>query len=149
MERDCEKFEIEIAAAAGGDLSTDVLEHFESCAHCSALRDHTLALAETSAPSLSSEAAVTKARSAMSTPEHYRAPLWVFPLLSASASAAALILYFGLSSPIEVTEALQPVQAMEESSVTEFPSLNDLALPEGFEASHDLLLTQTTTEDES
>lgn len=145
MGQTCKEYEIEIAATASGDLDADVAAHVERCPGCAGLRADALRLTNEGGPSLSAEAAVAIARSAVRDGPRRRPLLWIAPLLSASASAAALILYFGLAA----TPADTPDSPAGESAITNLPRLTDMPLPESFEASHDLLFTHTTTEDES
>lgn len=149
MGRECRKYEIEIVAVAGGDLGVEVMDHLEHCSRCADLRAGALSLASLDAPSISPVGAVALARGALRGGDRRRPPLWIAPLLSASTSAAALILYFGLlgvpsstTIPLSVTGG----EAVVEGSVTDLPSLTEITLPEEFEASHDLLFTERSRE---
>ncbi len=156
MERECQKYELEIAAAAGGDLAPDTRDHIAECPRCAALRRDTSRLARLGSPRISSEAAVARARAAVRRGGRRDGlPLWAAPLLSASASAAALILYFGLAAapasraPAPVVEGSELRSSGERTSVTTLPTLDEMTLPDAFEASYDLLFTGSSQEDES
>lgn len=145
----CERFEIEIAAAAGGEVSAEVAAHLAGCPACARLREATLAFSSAGAgePRLSSAAAVAMARRALAGPRR-RAVLWVAPLLSASASAAALILYFGLAQPAGATSASRA----EVDAPVLAPALSETRepeLPDSLRALRELILTSSNGSDDA
>jgi hypothetical protein len=137
----CERYEIEIAAAGGGELAADVEAHLAGCASCARQRAAAQALAGASrgAHRIGPGAAVAMARDALAG-RGTRGALWVAPLLSASASAAALILYFGLAAaPAEAT-ATSPA---ERAAPTLAPALDEASepeLPDSLQALRELIL---------
>lgn len=160
MSKDCTKYELEIAAAAGAELPREVSDHLSGCAHCAELRADALTLAGGRGPSHTPAAALALARSALEKRKASKtAPLWGAPLVSASASAAALILYFGLAAaPASTTVQLDTTPEPENASTDEavesdftprLPNLAELPLPDSFEASHDMLLVGSSGRDES
>ena len=124
---DCAQHREEIAAAAGDHLPATVEEHIESCDSCRALRERTLALASmsaASAPTYSGMDAQVVARRARA--EASRSTfIWAAPLISASATTAGLILFFGLAGAEAPPSAPDPVdvldQAYEQSGSFELP----------------------------
>lgn len=150
MSGSCTKFAEEIAAAAGGVLSGETITHLESCESCAALRKDTLSWAQAmgQGEELSSQAAVAMARRALERKEKRKGALWIAPLLSASASAALLILHFGLATPtVERVEEQSTVEvSTTESDVgvepltPTLPSTSSPNLPASLSAMRDLLL---------
>ena len=142
MTRPCREHEIEIGAAAGAALEPEVERHLEECAGCRALRRETLAMAGAARVEAGAPAAGLRAlaREAVEEARGRRPALWAVPLLSASASAAALILYFGIfhaaAEPVESTVGNSP---RTEQTVT---ADTQVTLPDSLQAVSDLLLVQ-------
>ena len=127
---DCAQHREEIAAAAGDPLPAPVEEHVESCDSCRALRERTLALASMSAASAltytrTDAQAVARRAKTEATRSTF---VWAAPLISASATTAGLILFFGLAgvasspttpSPPDPVDVLD--QAYEQSGTFELP----------------------------
>jgi len=140
---DCKTFEIEIAAAGPGDLAAEVALHVDACPACRALREGALALARASAPGEEADASRARAIAARAARSARRpAPgLWAIPLLAASASAAALILYFGLFHATAQGSAGQEVEEQACVDVSEIlPEDRSVELPDAIRAVSDLMM---------
>jgi len=140
----CHEHEIEIVAAAGGKLDVPVQQHLERCSGCRKLREETLAMAGAARADVDAPAERIRAiaRDAVRVARGRRWALWAAPLLSASASAAALIIYFGIfHAAAEVADA----DAAAESTQT-MTEATQVMLPDSLRAVSDLLLEQTEQE---
>ncbi len=143
MSNPCHEHEMEIAAAAGGALEAHVERHLQGCPGCRALRQETSALAGASRiepgafPGLGAIA-----RDAVREARGRRPALWAVPLVSASASAAALIIYFGIFHA-PAGEQATGTSGGSAVTVTEAPQV---ALPDSLRAVSDLLLEHSEQE---
>lgn len=140
----CHEHEKEIAAAAGGDLDARVERHLERCPECRALRQQTLELvsAARTEPGAHPEGMRAIARDAVRRARDRRPALWAVPLLSASASAAALIIYFGF---FHATAGEQATETTPGSTIT-VTGTTQVTLPDSLRAVSDILLEETDKE---
>lgn len=154
MKGKCTEIEREIAAAMGAGLNQAVMEHIGQCESCARLHADALSLSGCrDKPSLSSEAAVDLARSALRNERSQKPLLWVFPLLSASVSAALFILYFGLASapsPDEITGVDNGTGVTLAGSLLPVLSKSyKVPLPDVLQAVNEMLFIGSDQEDDS
>ncbi|HUU03012.1 MAG TPA: hypothetical protein VM425_16385 [Myxococcota bacterium] len=154
MKGKCTEIEREIVAAMGAGLNQAVMEHIGQCESCARLHADALCLAGyRDRPALSSEAAVDLARSALRNERSQKPKLWVFPLLSASASAALLILHLGLASapsPAVITGVDDGTGATLAGSLLSVLSKSYKApLPDLLQAVNEMLFIRSDQEDDS
>jgi hypothetical protein len=136
----CHEYEVAITAAGADDLEAHVEEHLEACASCARLREQALALSGMGDVPGDAAASLAVARRAVAQVRRRRPLLWAVPLLSASASAAALILYFGIyHAPASGVDASPAFAAT-------LPESQEISLPESLRAVSDLLLAGNTKE---
>lgn len=150
MSKDCKEYEIEIAAAGASDLPVHVAHHADGCSRCALLREEALAMAGTAAPG-DARAAKAIARRAIDQAQRRHPLVWAVPLLSASASAAALILYFGIfhapaSSAGDARGGLTAEATPRYKGTV--PEAGELELPDSLRAVSDLLLDETSKEND-
>ena len=150
----CRAHERAIDAAAGGELAAAEEAHIERCTECAARRAATLRMTGLlRGTELPAEGAVALARSALERRSARQPVLWVAPLLSASASVAALILYFGLAGAPGATtsETEQRVADTSDDHTTAYvPSLeasDAVTLPESLQAINGLVFTGSQEEE--
>ncbi len=155
MSSRCRKFKIEIAAAAGGRLPAKVEEHIAGCSSCAEFQGATQNLASTFRrdEGISQEAAVALARGALAKSEgRVQRAIWIAPLISASASAAALILYCGLFGANTVVTNVAQTEELEATTerylAPSLPVAEETALPDSLRAVRELLLMPTNADEE-
>lgn len=139
MSDDCTRHEREIAAAAGADLPDDVQAHVDGCPGCARLRGAALALSRDMVPDpVDASTVLTLANRALAEARAPSPAYWIAPLISASATAAALILYFGFG---DATHREEEGFSMTHRSMEVADDTDDL-LSEELRAVSDLLLLQ-------
>lgn len=151
MTERCKEHEIEIAAAGAGELPERTRHHVETCRACARLRGDARALAGASgrAGEIPSRQARALARSALRDAGSRRTALWIAPLLSASASSAALILYFGIHDPS--TSQADPNEKERTADASErrtqiLPEAGQVSLPDSLKAVSEMLVQNTDKE---
>lgn len=152
MEKRCHEIHVEIAAIGSGELSTELQEHVKECESCSRLRADAVALATAVSPEnsreISAAAAVSMARRATANKERPRFTLLIAPLISASVTAAALILYFGIVTPTALGDSSEQTEVLSESSqpgtvlalTPSIPASSETTVPDSLLALRSLLL---------
>lgn len=146
--KDCTRHREEIASAAGDALTGEVREHVESCPSCQAARLRALALARVAAenaPAYSIVHAEAVARRARARTR--RTFIWAAPLISASATAAGLILFFGIAlSPAAPGE--HPAQAAPADDALEqaYEQAGSFKLPDPLRVVHEIMSSGTYEE---
>jgi hypothetical protein len=152
MRTTCHEIRVEIATRGGGELTAELKEHIERCEACERFLADTVTIATAVSPESSKEispaAATAMARRALANQERRKLTVWMAPLLSASATAAALIVYFGLVTPTLIEsseETTGPAESSQSSNVgvltPTIPSASVTDLPESLSALRTLIVT--------
>lgn len=152
MKKGCKHYKVEIAAAGKGELEPQIAHHLESCPSCARFRAETLVLAQDvlieQGPEGASEgASLHLARRAIS--DKRKSSLWIVPMLSASASLAALILFFGFGFAAEPSEVSAEAEEQRVSPylTPSVPEAGEYSLPDSLEAINDLFLSRDGNEE--
>lgn len=134
MEKRCHEIHVEIAALGGGELSAELQEHVKECKSCARLRADAVAMATAVSVEKGREitpaASVAMARRALANKGQPRTTLLIAPLISASVTAAALILYFGIVTPTTLRDSSNQATEPSESSQSVTASVLTPSIPE-------------------
>jgi len=140
---DCETCLKELASLGPDEPEGDVKAHLDACPRCRAALGQMRSIAATASariPVYTPSHGLAIARRALSEAHTRHRGLWIAPLVSASATAAGLILWFGLAPPPQPTTQRPPETESWEAT-------EELELPDELRSISEIFLGDTRREE--